>query len=476
LLGTWTDEEYSLATTAHGVGYAVERALTFELQAPLYFALLAAWRELNASVWFARLFSLLCATAFFFVVARIGKRVAPEFDSLPFAAIVALNPFVVFAAFEIRLYSLALLVSGLMWLAFDGGYLRQSNNYSRAAFVALAIAGIYVQYFIAFALVGFGAMLAVLGKYRVLRAYVLHAVVVAVAVVPLGFEARSQVGGYTSQAPSVGSLIRFTAVHPALDFLFPYDRTWSVLPHLRDAYIGMVGVCVLSVIFARPRITREVVAYASCAVTVDMLYVALATTLRVGLSDRYFVALFVPVLVLAYALFRSIRLSPTPVASYAVVPSVLLVLLATYSQNRFLAQAGDWQRVAAYLAQRAIIGDVIAIYPPDGIPAFKRQYLKAIPVVGFPRPYPTRQYSVSLVSVNSESEARRAFQVLRHYRRIWFVDDVPCIPSPLDYGCHFVEAVVATDFSPAERAMFYKATVYELIPLPASAAKAKGSR
>ena len=97
---TWTDEEYTLATTAHGAAYAIRRAIDYELQAPLYFAVLAVWRLADPSVAFARLFSLLCAAAFFFALVAVGRRVAPSGNPLPFALLVATNPFVLKAAFD----------------------------------------------------------------------------------------------------------------------------------------------------------------------------------------------------------------------------------------------------------------------------------------------------------------------------------------------------------------------------------------
>jgi len=49
-LGTWTDEEYTLATTSRGPLYALEQALDYELQAPVYFVVEAIWREANSSL------------------------------------------------------------------------------------------------------------------------------------------------------------------------------------------------------------------------------------------------------------------------------------------------------------------------------------------------------------------------------------------------------------------------------------------
>ena len=99
ILNTWTDEEYTLASTAHGIGIAFAKALTFELQAPLYFGILAAWRTFDDSVFFARLFSVLCAVALTFAVAALGKRLNV---SRPFVLtwVLVLSPFTTYAALE----------------------------------------------------------------------------------------------------------------------------------------------------------------------------------------------------------------------------------------------------------------------------------------------------------------------------------------------------------------------------------------
>jgi len=464
--GTRTDEEYSLATTAHGVGYALSRAMSYELQAPLYFGILAAWREINASVWFARLFSLLCATAFVFVLAKIGSRIAPEIEPLPFAALAALNPFVVTAAFEIRLYALALLLSGLMWLAFEDGFVSGASRQSRVAFVLLAISGIYVQYFLAFMLVGFGCSLLVLWRPKVFRAYLACASVVALAALPLAIAAHSQLGGYeTGTAPPLWPLVMGVAAHPLIEFLFPRDFAWNTVPVERFAYHAVVVSTVLVLAIARPRFSRKSVALVASAAGVQLTYVALAAALALQLNGRYFVALFVPVAAASYGVFQAVRLGPRPKLSWAFASIVALTLLTLFSQYRFLAPPGDWKRVAGYLESHATPGDVIAIFPADGLPAFERQYRGSVRVEPFPRPYSTEQYSVRVLSINSPAEARAAFAKLAGYRRIWFVDGTPCPADDQEYGCANLVPVLASEFrAPAERA-FYRNTLYELLRL-----------
>ncbi|HEV7180287.1 MAG TPA: hypothetical protein VGN11_10450, partial [Candidatus Baltobacteraceae bacterium] len=61
VLNIWQDEAYTLQTTSRGIVYAFHQAVAFEQSAPLYFLALTLWRHINDSVFFLRLFSVLCA-------------------------------------------------------------------------------------------------------------------------------------------------------------------------------------------------------------------------------------------------------------------------------------------------------------------------------------------------------------------------------------------------------------------------------
>ena len=63
LLNIWADEASTLHTTQNGLAYAFRHAAADERQAPLYFWILGLWRDLNGSIFFARLFSLICVAA-----------------------------------------------------------------------------------------------------------------------------------------------------------------------------------------------------------------------------------------------------------------------------------------------------------------------------------------------------------------------------------------------------------------------------
>jgi len=459
-LGTWTDEEYTLATTAHGVAYAIERALTYEDQAPLYFGLEAAWRTLNGAVWFARAFSVLCATGAFLLLAQIGRRISPRTNPLFFASLAALNPFVVRAAFDIRVYALALLCSAALWLCFEDGFAHGSSTRARVGFVIAAVTGIYVQYFVAFTLLGGFCALAVLGRRRALAPYLAAVTIVLIAIVPLALVAKTQAAAYATQALPLGRILIATLVHPWLDMLFPFAGEWYALPFVRGCYTLTVLLCLGIAAASRPRAGRDALAWLAAALAIELSYVALAALLRVYLAPDYFVALYVPLAAAAYALAAT-KTPGRPGALPALVLCVLLTAGTLASNYRHLAQPGDWARVAAYLDARAAANDVIAVFPPDALPALARQYDDEAAILPYPRALPLTRYAVSALSVASIADAERAFAPLRRYRRVWFVRE-RCDPIAPQFGCNYLGAAMQASFQTDGEQNFYGSDVFEL--------------
>ena len=113
-LNIWDDDAFSLSTSGKDIWYAVKHALQFEMQPPLYFVLLNLWRSLSDSAFFASLFSILCITLTLYVVAELALRFDKESHPGWITAVIALNPFVIYAAVEIRVYAFAILLSAVV--------------------------------------------------------------------------------------------------------------------------------------------------------------------------------------------------------------------------------------------------------------------------------------------------------------------------------------------------------------------------
>jgi len=475
--GTWTDEEYTLATTAHGPLYAYGHALTYELQAPLYFVLEALWRELDpSSVLWARLPSIASNAGLFFTTALIARRLGPERRAIWFALLATLNPFVVFAGFEIRLYAFALLLASIMWLLFDSGFAGGRDPRARVGFVIATVAAIYVQYFLAFALAGFFCALVVRGDRRALVSFVVCCVPIVLAALPLALFAHDQVGGYETRQPGLGTLLRHAVMHPWLDFLFPFDSTWGLRHGVHRAYLVIVALAFAALLAARPRLTRAEFSWIVCAATIECVYLALIVAVRLPLIDRHYVALYVPLAAAAYVVACAVLRGRHPAYGLAFGLCAVLTVSALATQYRALALPGDWRRVGIYLTGAVRAGDAIVLYTADNVAALQRQYHGRAPIVPFPATPPSDAYDADIFVVHSEAQASAALEALSRYRRLWFVSNVPCYSFDQSYGCVYVRPAIERYFTIVGRRDFYGSSVEELQRSAAAGAAKKRRR
>ena len=82
LLNIRFDEAFTLNTTLDGPVYAVKQALGFGQQAPLYFLLISLWRTIDPSIFFARMFSVLCFPLIVWTAAEVSKRYIKNLNPL----------------------------------------------------------------------------------------------------------------------------------------------------------------------------------------------------------------------------------------------------------------------------------------------------------------------------------------------------------------------------------------------------------
>jgi uncharacterized membrane protein len=112
----WTDELYSWFTTQGSFGHTLERARDYELQPPLYFLLLNAWRRLwmggtgQGEIMFMRTLSTVAAVVCVAEMGAVGRLLKIE-RGVPPALLMALSPGLIWAATETRGYALALALS-----------------------------------------------------------------------------------------------------------------------------------------------------------------------------------------------------------------------------------------------------------------------------------------------------------------------------------------------------------------------------
>jgi hypothetical protein len=462
LLPTWQDEEFTMATTAHGIAYAIHRALTYELQAPLYFAVLAALRSVNGSVFYAREWSVACQVATTFACAWIARRIWPHRNPWIFCALVAVNWFSFFAGLEIRTYALALLEEAVLLGCAIDGFLLGTSLRARLAFVLVAVVGLYTQYFIAFDFAAFFVALLIARRFAALPAYLGSLAVALVAFAPLALFVRTQASDTLSieGGASVGFGGMF--LHPSnlvLVHIFSDGRIGHV------AWIALFLALIVAAIVGRPRLDARKWAFISLFVVTDLIYAYLFDVAKLHLEfPRHFIALFLPQAMLAYVLVAGFtsrfatRAGVAIACIFAITNSLSIV--ETYGSG---AKEGDSARVGALLTRDARPGDAIAVYPGDAVPSVLRYYHGTLPIAGYPRTQDPNVYQIDAALVHSEADANAAFDRLPRAKRLWFDTVLDC--SGNIHGCRYVRDAIARRFRVRSEYDFFRADVLELEPI-----------
>ncbi len=143
----WLDETGTVWTIADGLGPALQRALDFQGQSPLYYAIAWVARALLGEGEVAvRLPSLLALVAAAYVVGRIGKRVFGDAEAGWLAALAfGCTSAVAFAAADARPYALALLFASTATLSLVR-WLDSGRNADLAWYVLTATLTVYAHY------------------------------------------------------------------------------------------------------------------------------------------------------------------------------------------------------------------------------------------------------------------------------------------------------------------------------------------
>lgn len=463
ILNVWQDDAYTLHSTSTGLAYAFHESITFEQNAPLYFVLITLWRDVNQTAAFARLFSVLLVALTLIVLPGLAARYLPRADPRWVVLTIAVNPFLVWAALEIRPYALIILLSALLLWLFHDGFLRGERRRDIQALYALCVvAALYTQYYMAFLVAAQGAYL-VLFRRRELPSFLACGAAAAVAFLPMLAILPSQVqnfrGGFAvphspldSARDLIGSLVRYVL---PLDFL----------PHASRVYVALlIGAVIAGVtLFLRRRLEREgdgtiLMITALACILLDLgLYAG-----GVHFLNRHGATLFIPAVLSVIAAFTYLpqrsRGAATAVWYVAVAAASIVALGTTYAAG---AKAGDWARVASYIENRESPGEPIAVFQAENALPFEYYYRGPNRVVAVPHGVNFTTYDVTQFVVRNASDIDRALP--RGARRVWWIEAGECTAANISFGCDVVERYIAQRYRVVERARFYKSDVRLLV-------------
>lgn len=444
-LSIWIDEAFTLHTTGSGALEAWARTIAFEAQPPLYFFLVALVRSVDeASIAVGRLPSVAFAAAAVAVIVFAARRIVPRVPPLVTALVTALNPLVIWAATEMRVYALVLLIGAVLtWTFYEAFVVTNRAPRALAWYTAAAIAGMYTQYYVAFVLVAHGVTVLLLRR-AALRAFILSGVGISAAFAPFAGIALMHARASGEFVMHISAL---EALHEVADTVFtvvlPHDLTWSGPVKLVGFAVASALVAVLAGI-GRPTVPSGP---ARAVVVQWFVYlIVLCALLAVGGAPfapaKYLIAIAPSSLLVALLFVVSRqriggRLGAAAAAVYAVY--AVSTLAVTYRPP--FEKPGEWRRVAATV--QADGGSMpVVVFPSElaePLRWYDRGHLLALPG---PMPY-TLDY-VERMTLRGESDVARVLDSTGDPTgRLWVVTTGDCgqrLADIYDYHCAYLEA------------------------------------
>jgi uncharacterized membrane protein len=478
-LNLTVDEAFALHTTSAGPVFAWQQAIVFEQQPPLYFVVESIWRMCDeSSIVFARLPSALFAATAVAIIIVEARRIAPNVPSIVVAAITGLNPFVIWAAVEMRVYALVFLIGAtLAWTFFEGFLVANPSHRARLLYFAFAIAGLYTQYYVGFLLAAHFISLLLLRR-RGLGTFAGAMAIVAIAFAPFVGVAITHVEG-SSDFVSRVSVARAAYEIAAAVFMFVLPHTLNSAGPMKVAFLALsLFLAMALLLIGRPAICRDT----DRAFLVQWLISLTLFSLVFGYLSlpqdplRHLAVIAPSSLLVALLITSSLTRMRVVVSSIALVAFIVLAPTQLWSRYRVpLAKPGDYQRVAAKLLSAAETDTPIAAFPAELVVPL-RSYLRAS-VISIPRPLPFSVDYVRLTTITDDSQVSRVLDPVRaRSRTLWLVTPDECGDTLYKDSCRFVEDYMKKRYRIQETAVFRGtlARLYTRLPMVSNEPRVTG--
>ncbi len=461
VLNAWADEASTLATTENGFLPTFANFYN-EKQAPLYFLLMGLWREINSSIFFARLFSIICSALAIWFFFGLAKKLFSEKASFFITAVFALHPFLIWASLEIRVYSLVILLSIVLLNLFYEGFLNRREEETQkfqVFYILTAIFALYANYYFGFLLVGNFCALLVLKRWHAARIYFWQMMIVGIALLPLAWLVNLQFAGRAAvfqEEKSLAEGIRIlwshfltfvlpTEIYPAADAsYFSIFRVWLVR-------LGILAV-IIAFIKKRGKLDEKTPAFGAIVFVINLFLLAVYFVLSSEIvAIRHAAVLFVPLLIFIGLILTKIL----PPKSWIAV-AILLTIFFSYSIASLypnLAKRGDWARVAAFIEQNEKPNQPILVLQTYDVLSLRAHYRGANRILpdekildwgledGFGSPQTfTRQIEFIISKIPPEAE------------EIWLATDESCQTTK---ACQPLENFIEANYTVIQEKDFY---------------------
>ena len=473
-LNLWLDEAYTLDTTSQGPARALSQAIRFEVQAPLYFVLLSLWRLVTDSITWARLFSVGCAAWLVSLSPLLARRWLADGAQRWFPWMMALHPTVIWAAVETRNYALTMLLAGALLVVWPDRRQAQTGRRLDPKLVALAVAGLYTNYFFGFFLAALYSIDWWMGNPDFRMRLVREAACIGLLFLPLAaclpqqmrtreavihLESAPEDALYREDEGSVGK-VKFAAlkaVGSLSHHLFPAPSSSKWVPARLLALAGWLA-CLAWPGRAGKRIRGEPATFWNLSWTAWFFLAALL----IGDSGLRHATLFVPVVLLSIGSL----LGPLSRTRRLWGMAVLIGIYGACLLARYLpfAKNGDFIRVARWIETEESPGQPVFVYDLMDAEAFRHHYHGRNRVEPLPKPATFVVYHVDNSRLPPLEGLERRLAEVPGNGSLWLVIDTGPIRGIPELTSSFrrLDEIVATRFTVRLERDFLGSKVYLL--------------
>ncbi len=465
------DEAFTLDTTSRDVFYAFKQAIKFEQQAPLYFVVLSVWRNIDSSIFFARLFSILCFPLFIWVAAEVAKRYVKDVNPLCVAAVAALHQQAVWSSLDIRLYSLMVLFSALLFLFFFDGYLADKpKTRSRVFYIIVSILALYTQYYLGFQLVAAAVALLALRRWQTLYRYLWDMSIVGLFFAPMLYIVLKQfteISGHTEVALAFPELVKGIYQRTVPFFISVEWIEPVVLKRWLVRLVALVIIALFSWKIGRKRNSDDIALGVMTIVLSGFFFVLSYFLGDEAIQHRHMSSLLLLVILVPYAALAAF-------ANKKIIYGwlTLLVFLNAgylYFAYKPLAKHGDFIRVAEYVMSNESGNEPVMIFHADAILPLEIYYKGPNNLVAIPQKNGLEVWNPRNNILKNEEQIIDLFnRQPGSPNRFWLVHDGWCTHGSLSFNCQVLEDVVAKYFVVESTQTFFEATTVRLLHRKAS--------
>lgn len=407
------DETYTLNTTSRSLLGVIRQSYYFEGQPPVYFILLSLWRHLYPGIFFIKLFSIIMIGLSALALYKFAQLFPAVINSKWLVVVFLLNPFTIWAALEVRTYSLLILLSTISIYFFYRFYFEGKNKFLYWFLLIVSI-GLYTQYFFTLLITALGAALLINKGWQYFFRFCIYLIPVVIFFLPNLIFMQNQIEMHeVIKEKSFASIAFLSIVHTPVNQIIPINfvqlNGWFN-KIIRISFIILIIYASFGVIKKNPFFKNKYVDFFKInMLTIFFLIIFFWVTISatgIIYMDKYMSVCF-PLFILIYSLFSSFGARKANFIYGSISIYFVMLSILTYHHP---VKTYDFKSVAKYVEKIERPGEPILFYRSGISLPFRYYYTGRNPYI--PLPNEVKYDGNWVVNIKDTTELKHSINVI----------------------------------------------------------------